>query len=117
MIDTLVLSIDGADFTVTEPGYFGPEQGLPHGGWRRSQNATAKEKARNLTKPALTWYGGGPLGGRTRLRMEFSAPKLFYGNNLEELSNAEGGDLVKKLQEALSSMGVRRQLDFPGDDN
>ena len=106
MIDTVVLRVDGLDFIVTDPARFGPKQGLPNGGWRKAQNATAKEKARCVGIPALTWSGGGPWGSRESLRIECSVPKLLFGNNLEELGDGDTKRFVRTMQKLLWSMGV-----------
>lgn len=40
------------------------------------------------------------------LKIEFSAPKLLYGNNLEELETEHFDKVAKLLQERLRDMGV-----------
>jgi len=38
--------------------------------------------------------------------MEFSAPKLLYLNNLEELEDKDFPKIIETLQERLKTMGV-----------
>jgi hypothetical protein len=41
------------------------------------------------------------------LRVEFSAPKLVYGNNFDELVSRDFETVVERLQQRLSELGVR----------
>ncbi len=53
-------------------------------------------------KPRLTFLNYGlPI-----LRIEFSAPKMLYGNNFDELENKDFEPLIQKLTSDLRSMGI-----------
>lgn len=46
-------------------------------------------------------------GGRIYLKVEFSAPKLLFGNNLDELKESDFDEVVIKLRKRIEQMGVR----------
>jgi hypothetical protein len=46
-------------------------------------------------------------GLEKRLRIEFACPKIIYGNNFDELTDNQFGDLVRALAEKMKLMGVR----------
>lgn len=45
------------------------------------------------------------------IRVEFSAPKLIFGNNVEELSDGQFGEVVKALNDRLQRMGLMVNVD------
>lgn len=60
-----------------------------------------------LYKPHLTLYRRWDGTQSTiTLRVEFSIPKLLYGNNFDELSDSDFPEVIKTLRERLSEMGV-----------
>ncbi len=67
-------------------------------------NATAEEKKNGIYRPKLTVYKRGSL---IALKIEFSAPKLLFNNNLNELEEKNFEQVRDKLQEALLAMGIR----------
>ena len=46
-------------------------------------------------------------GREIYLKIEFSAPKLLFGNNLEELEEADFDKIINKLQEIIKEREVR----------
>ena len=99
------------------------------------QNPTKKELASGIYKPRLTLFltpcftplhTGTPasfdklrMSGRrqlsptakTVLKIELSLPKLFFGNNFEELTQKQFPDIAQKLCTILHSMGIATNVD------
>lgn len=59
-------------------------------------------------KPRLTIYD---RFGTLSLRIEFSAPKLLFDNNFDELVEQDFKDIIRKLQMSLGSMGIIMKSD------
>lgn len=106
-------------FTIFEPDYFSPStRGLtdPTGYYRlggRSnitckQNPTQSELKRGIYKPRLTVTKRINRDGNFEipLKIEFSIPKLLYGNNFDELTDADFPAIIQKLKAVLKEMGV-----------
>lgn len=106
VIDTVAVTVIAPDFTVVAPGMFGPKRIFPDGGWQRSQNSTARERAANVKRPTVTWSGGAPGRPNERLRVEGSLPKLVLGNNLDELADEDAEVVLRTLSNVLADMGV-----------
>ncbi len=72
------------------------------------KNPSPKDAASGQYFPRLTGYHrkGGGLTWDSTLRIEFSAPKLLFQNNLDELTNAQFDDVVRTLRDRLQKMGV-----------
>jgi len=70
-------------------------------------NPTKEEKARGEYRPRMT-VKACMAGGRLQnlLRVEFSAPKMLYGNNLQELTETDLPRLVKLLKATIKAAGV-----------
>lgn len=115
MLDTIVISLPEHDFEIKKPEKFHPhawnvynpvvgDKGL----MKAIYNPDKKEKARGY-KPRLTLWKK-PYTERSRaiwLNIEFSAPKLVFGNNFQELKGREDFDQVlRKLIQALTDMGI-----------
>ncbi len=118
MLDTVALSLDTRAFEILDPGRFSPSAvGLlqppyyPLGGRGNIacvQNPTKADFAAGRYLPRLTLAKRKVRGGFSiTLRVEFSAPKLVYGNNFDELTSREFDVVVDTLRHALASMGVR----------
>lgn len=120
MIDTIVITLNRNQFTVLEPEKFTPHAmqvfDLTRSGYECgkrgfvscTQSATAKEKRAGIYKPRLT------LTKRRQgkkyvitLRVEFSGPKLLFGNNFDELTDRDFSALIKKLISVMADMGVK----------
>lgn len=117
MIDTIVLTLKLDMFKITEPYKFQPnaneiinaEYERGGRGYKKcSQNPTPRELKSGNYKPRLT------LTRRVKrdrqyeitLRIEFSIPKLLFGNNFDELENDDLFDTIIILQRKLEEMGV-----------
>ena len=117
MIDTIVLTLNHGMFTVLDRDRFTPsasglyDQTYRLGGranMKCTQNPTASELKRGIYKPRLTIYkrpnrqGGFDIP----LKIEFSAPKMLFGNNFDELTDNNFPILITRLNNTLKEMGV-----------
>src|SRR5262249_19796943 len=68
-----------------------------------SNNPTAEDKRLNVYKPRLTLYKRGSI---FELKVEFSAPKLIYKNNLQELTEGQFEQVLELLKRKMEEMGV-----------
>ena len=112
MIDTVVLLLTENEFQITNPDKFIPsachvKKRIP--GAIAKQNPTKKELQSGIYKPRLTLRSRANLQGREEvvLRIEFSVPKLFFGNNFEELQYKNFLPVIENLVSVLQSMGVK----------
>lgn len=113
MIDTVVLTIPKHLFSIHKPELFTPSaawvlaEHTAHKGVISKQNPTTRDLALGIYKPRLTIthrqhaHGTEPL-----LKIEVSLPKLFFGNNFEELRYKDFKAVLEKLVSTLSTMGV-----------
>ena len=124
MIDTIVLTLRNGMFVLLNKDRFTPSaSGLydQSGGYRLGgranmkcvQNPTADELKRGIYKPRLTLskrpnrQGGFDIP----LKIEFSAPKMLFGNNFDELVDGDFPSLITKLKNILKQMDVLIQED------
>lgn len=115
----MVLTLNHGMFTILDHDKFSPStRGLydPTGYYRlggRSnitckQNPTSRELLQGIYKPRLTVTkrfnreGGFDIP----LKIEFSAPKMLFGNNFDELKDSDFLNLITKLNLILRGMGV-----------
>lgn len=120
MIDTIVLTLKRGMYTIFEPDRFSPStRGLtdPTVGYYRlggrsnitcKQNPTPNELKNGIYKPRLTVTKRINREGNFEipLKIEFSIPKLLYGNNFDELTDADFPAVIQKLKSVLKEMGV-----------
>jgi len=110
MIDTVVLTllendckrIDTSRFTnkkfvKNSNGYFN------NNFFSAVQNPNKQDMLNGVYMPRLTFYS---RYGIKSLRVEFSAPKMLYNNNFQELTDDDFSKLIATLQSKLYSMGV-----------
>jgi len=110
MLDTIKLMLSKDMFWVTDKTYFQKEtQNALRGYFTLVQNPTKTELKNGIYKPRLTMTKRFNTTGRQEatLSIEFSAPKLLYGNNFDELTNNDFPLVVDKLKEVLKEMGIR----------
>lgn len=69
------------------------------------RNPSKAEKETGKYFPRLTGYKR-RFSEDANVRIEFSAPKLLYLNNLDELENKDFPKVIETLQERLQTMGV-----------
>ena len=70
------------------------------------RNPSKAEKETGLYFPRITAYSR-KYQQEQQIKIEFSAPKLLFRNNLEELSEDQFEDVIIALQDRLKRMGVR----------
>lgn len=120
MIDTIVLTLKQGMFTILDHDSFSPStKGLYDvtGGYYRlggrsnitcKQNPTPSELKRGVYKPRLTVTKriNRDRNFEIPLKIEFSIPKLLYGNNFDELTDDDFEKVIQKLKMILRDMGV-----------
>jgi hypothetical protein len=70
------------------------------------RNPTKTDKESGLYFPRITLYQR-RYQREINVKIEFSAPKLLYENNLEELKNSDFDKVIDVLQDRLKRMGLR----------
>jgi len=106
------------EFEVVAPEKFSPSaQGLLHppyyqlgarGNFSCYQNPTKGELIEGVYKPRLTLTKRkGHAGFILTLRIEFSVPKLVFGNNFDELSDSDFRQVLDILHRKITEMGIR----------
>jgi hypothetical protein len=68
------------------------------------KNPTKRDKDSGLYFPRLTCYTR--RGSEPSVKIEFSAPKLLFENNLQELSDQDFDHVVNALQDRLKRLGL-----------
>lgn len=114
MIDTVVLMLTSDKYVIAVPDNFNPSARWIEGPWLKSkgmrskQNASTKELRQGIYKPCLTLFYCKSINGYRdiMLKIEFSLPKLVFGNNFQELQYKNFGRIIQLLSESLKSMGV-----------
>lgn len=117
MIDTIVLMLKPDQFSITDhdkfspstKGLFGPSY-YPLGkraNFSCFQNPTTDDFKKGIYKPRLTATRRRTAGAFiTVLKIEFSIPKLLYGNNFDEVDKTDFEEVIKRLTTRLNEMGV-----------
>lgn len=107
MIDTIILQIPKEHFIITNYLMFGTTNEsikntkLAFAKW--VNNPTKKDKTEGIYKPRLTLI---KRGYKLFLKIEFSAPKLLFNNNIDELTQDDFNQVIKTLQGRIKEMGV-----------
>lgn len=102
MIDTIRLSLD----------VFSPPKGFRNmknedGVIKGIINPTREQRESGLYYPRITYIERLRKNGiQKQLTIEFSAPKLLYGNNFDELPDGSFNEVVKTLGHRLKEMGI-----------
>lgn len=121
MIDTIVLTLKPNHFSILDHSRFSPSSiGLfqspfyklgNRSNFKCVQNPTSEELKNGIYKPRLTITRRMGTGAFiTTLRIEFSVPKLIFGNNFDEVSEDQFEQAITRLNKTLYDMGV---LIFP----
>lgn len=122
MLDTIALTLDRHQFEVPEPDRFSPSaKGLlaapyyplgARGNFACAMNPTKSALAAGRYSPRLTLVKRKVRGGfALTLRIEFSAPKLLFGNNFDELTVRDFEPVLEALHRSVVAMGIRVGVD------
>ncbi len=122
MLDTVAITLNHLEFDVTEPDAFDPSaRGLlqppyyslgARGNFSCKQNPTKRELEQGVYKPRVTLTKRFVNGGfALNLRIEFSAPKLLFHNNFDELQDTDFDRVLDVLHRKISGMGIRVRKD------
>lgn len=117
MIDTVALLLEREDFIISKPKRFNPSaEGLIHtpyypasnqGFMKCVNNPSKDEILKNGYLPRLTLFARNNRNGfRIQLKIEFSAPKILFGNNFDELEDRDFDQLIFELKDKLKIMGI-----------
>jgi len=116
IIDTVILLISQEDFKILDYEVFCPSARgifeppyykLSKGSFNCIQYPTKQDLITGNYKPRLTLSKRLVCGGYSiALKIEFSAPKLLFGNNFEELENNNFEAVILKLHQKLEEMGI-----------
>lgn len=101
MIDTIILNIPRKQEHTSDKLW--NLQAVTPNYYKYINNPTSINLQSGLYFPRLTGYSR--REGKM-MKIEFSAPKLLYKNNLDELTENQFGDVVLALQDRLKQMGV-----------
>lgn len=106
---TLILPLD--KFSITKPEMFSPNADIiskiRHGSFICKNNPSKNQLREGCYYPYLTLSSQLRQGGvSVVLKIQFSAPKLLYGNNFEEVCDSDFEEILNLLQEKLKDMGV-----------
>ena len=113
MIDTVVLTMQNADKIIWEPDRFSPslrdvrQKVSQSFGARLFTKYTYNIPAKHGYFPRLTVNPRWQNGIQIPLRIEFSVPKLLFGNNVDELGQNDWETVIATLKSKLSQMGVK----------
>ena len=106
MLDTVILQFKELEFSISDYSYFGTTKEIvkqTNGFAKWVNNPLANDRLQGLYMPRLTLI---KRGYSLFLKIEFSAPKLLFKNNLDELQEEDFEDAIKTLQEKLRNMKV-----------
>lgn len=108
----MAITLNYPFYSITNKSLFEAVSG--NGYTRFVQNPSQEELKRGIYKPRLTLYDRKNRQGSidSSLRIEFSAPKLMFGNNFQELINSDLFPLVAKLESRLMEMGVKTRAEW-----
>ncbi len=111
MFDTIILNISQNSYQILQPERFKPSANLLRGyganGLKCVNNTTPAEEKIGIKRPRLTITKRATNKGiEIPLKIEFSAPKLLFGTNVDELEESDFKRVVIKLQSDLNAMGV-----------
>ena len=111
MIDTVIITLAEGQYVMADktkfPKYSLLERPGVKPGEKVEQNATPEDLREGNYKPRLTIYARPVAGAMSKvLKIEFSAPKLLFGNNFEEMADSDFEELINRLQAKLKEMGV-----------
>lgn len=121
MIDTIVLTIPREYFSIFEGDKFSPpvtkevkDQAFGRSGYQKYVlNPTRNDSKAGIYLPRLTYIRRlVPYSINEILKIEFSAPKMLFLNNFDEIEENDFGLLKSAILNSLISMGVYLKPDY-----
>lgn len=111
MLDTVIFTIPRGFYRIPKPYMFKPNAKILRGPGnylvKCVNNPTASDKRNGIYRPRLTLMKRMTRNGdELPLKIEFSAAKLLYGNNVEEVQEKDFESVIKALAKAMAEMGV-----------
>jgi hypothetical protein len=110
MIDTVCLLIPRDKMTIMGNAQDGAASWNLHSKTEQYEKFVKNPSKRNIDSgsyfPRLTGYNRKGFGKDFNIRVEFSAPKLLFFNNLDELEENDFPKVIATLQQRLHEMGV-----------
>lgn len=106
MLDTVIMEIKGRRFTVLDYSKFGTtkvEFQNAKGFRKYHNNPTEEDRKAEIYKPRLTLM---KRGLEYILKVEFSVPKIIFGENVNELEEKDFENVVSTLKQKLDEMGI-----------
>lgn len=117
MLDSITLNLQPCEFEIMDyeaftpsakPIFIPPYYPMRRGGMSCVNNPTQADTRRFGYMPRLTLYKRPAESSfRIGLRVDISLPKLKYGNNFDELTDADLPYLCSKLAQQMERMGVK----------
>lgn len=104
--------IDTISLTIEKPCYFMNDKiklrtSTSKGFTKRIYNPDKEQLRKFGYLPRVTEFDAVRKGGySTFIKVEFSIPKLLYGNNFDEVEESDFGEICWKFKEALRNMGI-----------
>ncbi len=109
MLDTVILTAPENSYKISKPDFFSPSADNLYKYGFVGKNFVNNYRTKDKYYPRLTITPrskGKGFGTKNDLRIEFSVPKLIYGNNLKELSIFDESFVYRFLYQRLLEMGV-----------
>lgn len=116
MIDTIILTVPWQDYQILDHTRFTPPTHRVHEAGnmqtKHTNNALPSERKEGVYKPRLTIRRRFSAESVSiPLKIEFSVPKLLFGNNVDELKESDFEPVITRLQRVLLDMSVRTTAD------
>lgn len=117
MIDTIAITIPEGDFTIIDHNKFSPNtenlftppyiKVTGRAPFKAINNPSKSDKEKFGYLPRITLFKALRDGGFSIfLKVEFSIPKLLYGNNFDEVVESDFGEICWQIKSKLEKMGV-----------
>jgi hypothetical protein len=111
MLDTIIITIPKGKYRLLSPQRFSPNASILNGLGsylvKCVNNPTAADKKQKKYRPRMTLMKRMTKNGiEIPLKIEFSAAKMLYGNNVDEVQDRDFPKVVDNLCKALWEMGV-----------
>ena len=118
MIDTIAIMLDQSQFEISDHGRFSPDSRnlfespyypFQNGRITCVQNPSSADRQTGIYRPRLTLTKRIVQRGlfSITLRIEFSIPKLFHGNNFMEVTDKNFREIISLLNASLKEMGIK----------